>query len=228
MKNYSEDEIKDIKLVPNGPAFNVQTKHQTEDIGDVNYAHPKRFKDFGETAPPIMNYVVDYSDQQNLKVNVNFTIVKSTSAIIYTEQFEIDNPDTTEHINTHEDQHVAMFEEAMSKTITITFEEQKYTGTISEIANQYLNNSNRIARSTAKSVEEYGKMIDSINNNILPQILNVARKELEDEYNKEYPVNNESSEVENEAMKRTTNAYTTKNRKEPLNSIKMGNIIISK
>lgn len=228
MKNYQEAEIKDIKFVHNGPSFDIQSIHQTEDIGDVHYAHPTRFKDFGETAPPVMDYSVDSSEQNNLKVNVKFTIVKSTSSRIYIEQFEQDNPGVAEHINTHEDQHVVMFQEAMSKTITITFEEEKYTDTINEIATQYLNNANKVAQSRAKSEEEYKIMIDNINNNLLPQILKIAKKELENEYNNEYPVNNESSEIENEAMKRTTNAYTSKNRKEPLNAIKIDDIIISK
>jgi hypothetical protein len=226
MYNYSEEEIKDVKLVPNGPSFNIQPIHQTNDVGKVHYAHPSTFKDFGETKVMNRGYTVNTKDPKDVSVDVYFTISKSTSARIYTEQFEQNNPGTKEHINIHEDQHVDMFEEAMSKAITVKFEGQEYTGTINEIATVFFKKEQE-RFNKAKNQEEYTKIGDDIKAR-LEMLLDAAEKELVDEYNEKYPVTDTENAVEKEAMRRTTNVYTSENRAEPNNPINIDNSVISK
>ncbi|HXB14048.1 MAG TPA: hypothetical protein VNZ45_18805, partial [Bacteroidia bacterium] len=119
-----------------GPTFTPYLPEpQTIDIGDIHYANPKELSDLGRTEPPQYVYSIT---PETMKVNVHFIIKVLTSAKIYAEQFEKDNPGRKEHIETHEQQHYNMFKEAMSKFIAILFEGQTYTGTVDEIATSYL------------------------------------------------------------------------------------------
>ena len=208
----------------NGPIFApFLTEPQTSDIRDVHYANPSKLSDLGRTEVPKYGYTVD---KNTMKVNVHFTIRVLTSAIIYTEQFEKDNPGRREHIEIHEMQHYTMFKEAMSNTIAITFEGREYSGTVDEIATSYLREASNGLQATAQrdqiSQAEFDKKFIVIQQNV-NKIIDLTVHCLSEVYNAKYPITPTSDKQEDEAVRRTSAAYIKMNKAEPLGDIKLIN-----
>jgi hypothetical protein len=208
----------------NGPIFALfLPEPQKADIGDVHYANPRELSDLGRTEVPQYRYSVD---ENTMKVNVHFTIRVLTSAIIYTEQFEKDNPGRKKHIEIHELQHYNMFKEAMSNTIILEFEAHEYKGTIDEIASSYLreaaNGLQAVAQRDRISQAEFDKKFITIQQNV-NKLIDLTVHCLSEVYNAKYPITATDDKQEDEAVRRTTDAYVKMNKTEPVGDIKLLN-----